>query len=156
MRGRVMLVEQQPRIFSATVRDNLTLGLELSDDELAHALAAVELSDYVAGLPQGLETELHYQGANLSGGQRQRLSIARALLRKPALLILDEGTSALDAATASSVLRSVKSSLRDGVLVLITHDPAVAAMADEVIDLGASPQSARERLSRHDHVGRAE
>ena len=145
LRSRVIVVEQQPRIFSVSVRENLTLGLDVSDADVAEAVAAVEMTSFVRDLPRGLETRLDYQGANLSGGQRQRLSIARALLRKPEILILDEATSALDAATESLVLRSVKRAMQNGILVLITHDPEVAAAADESIDL--HPDAAVQSLS---------
>ena len=135
LRSRVILVEQQPRIFSVSVRENLTLGLSVSDADVADALAAVEMTAFVKELPQGLDTPLNYQGANLSGGQRQRLSIARALLRQPEILILDEATSALDAATEKLVIRSLRGAMQNGILVFISHDPEVASAADEVIDL---------------------
>lgn len=138
LRGRLILVEQQPRIFSSTVRDNLTLGLKINDAEVLAALCAVEMTSFVEDLPDGLDTLLEYQGANISGGQRQRLSIARALLRRPEILILDEATSALDAATERLVIQSLKRTMKDGVLIFITHDPEVAAVADEVIDLHRS------------------
>jgi ATP-binding cassette subfamily B protein len=135
LRSRVILVEQQPRIFSVSIRDNVTLGVQASDAEVAEALAAVEMTGFVGELPRGVDTVLNYQGANLSGGQRQRLALARALLRKPEILILDEATSALDAATEQLVLRSVRHAMQSGILILVTHDPEVAAGADEVIDL---------------------
>ena len=135
LRSRVILVEQQPRIFSVSVRENLTLGLDASDAEVLAAVEAVEMASYLNDLPRGLDTVLDYQGANLSGGQRQRLSLARALLRGPEILILDEATSALDAATEERVIHNVKRAMHDGVLVFITHDPSVASAADEVIDL---------------------
>jgi ABC-type multidrug transport system fused ATPase/permease subunit len=135
LRSRVILVEQQPRIFSVSVRDNLTLGHATSDAAIAAALSAVEMTSFVESLPRGLDTPLDYQGANLSGGQRQRLSIARALVRQPEVLILDEATSALDGPTEALVLRNVKREMGRGVLVLVTHDPEIASATDEVIDL---------------------
>jgi ABC-type multidrug transport system fused ATPase/permease subunit len=135
LRGRVILVEQQPRIFSVSVRENLTLGLDVTDTDVKAALEAVELKTFVESLPDGLDTQLDYQGSNLSGGQRQRLSIARALLRRPEVLILDEATSALDARTEKLVIQSLKRAMHDGILIFITHDPEVAAVADETIDL---------------------
>jgi ATP-binding cassette subfamily B protein len=148
LRNRVILVEQQPRIFSASVRDNLNLGLESSEADVAEALDAVEMTVTVGKLPQGLDTMLDYQGANLSGGQRQRLAIARALLRKPEILILDEATSALDGATEQIVVRRVKESMRNGILIIITHDPELAAAADEIIDLQATDKR-RTREASH-------
>ena len=146
LRSRVILVEQQPRIFSVSVRENITLGFEASDQDVRAAIDAVEMNSFIGHLPRGLDTLLDYQGANLSGGQRQRLSIARALLRKPQILILDEATSALDSETEKLVIRSVRHAMRDGILVFITHDPDVAAAADQVIDL-QSPGSAQHRTA---------
>lgn len=141
MRNRVILVEQQPRLFSISVRENLTLGLTVTDLQVAEAIAAVEMTAHVAEMPQGIDTMLEYQGANLSGGQRQRLSIARALLRKPEVLILDEATSALDTATEVLVIRSVKQAMHDGILMLITHDTEIASEADDVINLHPDAQA---------------
>jgi ABC-type multidrug transport system fused ATPase/permease subunit len=135
LRSRVILVEQQPRIFSVSVRENLTLGLDVDAAALNQALDAVEMTSFVNDLPLGLETTLDYQGANLSGGQRQRLALARALLRRPDVLILDEATSALDAATEELVIRSVRRAMHDGILIFITHDLDLAAAADEIINL---------------------
>jgi ABC-type multidrug transport system fused ATPase/permease subunit len=114
---------------------DLTLGHATSDAAIAAALSAVEMTSFVESLPRGLDTPLDYQGANLSGGQRQRLSIARALVRQPEVLILDEATSALDGPTEALVLRNVKREMGRGVLVLVTHDPEIASATDEVIDL---------------------
>ncbi|MEK8045028.1 ABC transporter ATP-binding protein [Ideonella margarita] len=138
LRQRVVLVEQQPRIFSASVRDNLCLGLTLDDHALNEALQTVDMLEVVQGLPAGLDTPLDYQGSNLSGGQRQRLSIARALLRQPQILILDEATSALDPTTRDTVVARIKQRLHDGVLVFITHDETIAALADTVLALSPS------------------
>lgn len=136
LRDNVVLVEQQPRIFSLSVRENLTLGIEAGDTLLWQVLEAVDMTDTVRGLPRGLDTVLDYQGANLSGGQRQRLSIARALLRQPRILILDEATSALDPETRDLVVTRIRRCLKDGVLVFITHDEKIADLADSVLSLG--------------------
>lgn len=136
LRERVVLVEQQPRVFSASLRDNLTLGLTRDTAQLEAALAVVGLLEFVRALPMGLDTPLDYQGANLSGGQRQRLAIARALLRHPQVLILDEATSALDPAMRDTVVTRIKAYMRGGVLVFITHDQTITALADHVLTLG--------------------
>jgi ATP-binding cassette subfamily B protein len=135
-RARFMLVEQQPKIFSTTVKDNLLLGLDASDDVLYAALETVNLDGLVRDLAQVLDTRLTYLGENFSGGQRQRLGIARALIRQPDVLILDEATSALDPSTRVEVVDKLRARMRDGIIIFITHDPEIAALADEVLSIG--------------------
>ena len=135
---RFMLVEQQPKIFSTSVRNNLLLGISADDDALYQALEVVNLDDVVRSLELGLNTCLNYQGENFSGGQRQRLGIARALIRQPDVLILDEATSALDPDTRVEVVAKLRSKMRDGIIIFITHDPEIAALADEVLHIGES------------------
>ena len=134
-RVRFMLVEQQPRIFSTTVKDNLSLGVNASDDVLYAALETVNLDGMVRDLAQGLDTRLTYLGENFSGGQRQRLGIARALIRQPDVLILDEATSALDPVTRVEVVTKLRARMREGIIIFITHDPEIAALADEVLPI---------------------
>jgi ATP-binding cassette subfamily B protein len=151
LREHVILVEQQTRVFSTSVRENLLLGEQHDDAALWEALRLVDLESHVRALPQGLSAPFEYQGANLSGGQRQRLGIARALIRGPQVLILDEATSALDARTRDVVVANLRRFMRDGILIFITHDDALAACADVVLSLGhAAPESSpaqRERAS---------
>jgi len=137
LRQKVVLVEQQARIFSTSVRQNLLLGLSRDDDEMWGALRAVALDDHVRQLPTGLDANFDYQGANLSGGQRQRLGIARALLRHPDVLILDEATSALDKDTRHVVINSLRERMHDKILIFITHEAEIAALADVVLKLDA-------------------
>jgi ABC-type bacteriocin/lantibiotic exporter with double-glycine peptidase domain len=142
VRTRLLLVEQQPRIFSNSLRENLLFGFTASDDALWDALRLVDLEYTVKHMRDGLDTVLTYQGENFSGGQRQRIGIARALIRNPDVLILDEATSALDVTTRSAVIASVKRRMHTGVLVLITHDPHLLELADQVINF--------EQLQRRD------
>lgn len=135
-RTRFMLVEQQPKIFSTTVKENLLLGARADDDAVYSALDTVNLDGTVRALEQGLDTRLTYLGENFSGGQRQRLGIARALIRKPDVLILDEATSALDPATRIEVVAKLRAKMRDGIIIFITHDPEIAALADDVLSIG--------------------
>jgi ABC-type bacteriocin/lantibiotic exporter with double-glycine peptidase domain len=134
-RARFMLVEQQPKIFSTTVKDNLLLGVNASDDVLYAALETVNLDGMVRDLAQGLDTRLTYLGENFSGGQRQRLGIARALIRQPDVLILDEATSALDPVTRVEVVAKLRDRMREGIIIFITHDSEIAALADEVLPI---------------------
>lgn len=132
LRQHVVLVEQQTRIFSGSVRENIAFGLSLSDAEVQGAVEAAGLSELVSSLPDGLETLLNYQGANFSGGQQQRVGLARALVRKPDVLILDEATSALDGQTRDMVLQNLRVLFHDKILFFITHDSHVIQSVDEV------------------------
>lgn len=132
LRRKVVLVEQQTRIFSGSVRENIALGLTLTDSEVHDAVNAAGLSEFISLLPECVETRLDYQGANLSGGQRQRIGLARAIVRKPDVLILDEATSALDGQTRDVILRYLKELFRDKILLFITHDSHIIQSVDEV------------------------
>jgi ABC-type multidrug transport system fused ATPase/permease subunit len=112
------------------------LGLQASDAALYAALETVNLDSMVRSLDKELDTQLTYLGENFSGGQRQRLGIARALIRQPEVLILDEATSALDAATRIEVVSKLRERMRGGIIIFITHDPEIAALADEVLLIG--------------------
>lgn len=138
-RARFMLVEQQPKIFSTSVKENLLLGARAEDDAIHAALDTVNLEGMVRALAKGLDTRLTYLGENFSGGQRQRLGIARALIREPDVLILDEATSALDPVTRIEVVAKLRERMRNGIIIFITHDPEIAALADDVLSIGPIP-----------------
>lgn len=131
LRKRVVLVEQHTRIFTGTLRENILLGHSASEEQLAMAIQASQLTHFASLAKGGLDFFLEYQGANLSGGQRQRVGIARALVRRPDVLILDEATSALDQNVRNKVLEEVRRLMAHGILILITHDSEIASLADE-------------------------
>ena len=133
LRSRVVLVTQEAFIFSAPIRFNLTLGKPgASEPEIWAALKAADLADDVAALPQGLDAQLGEKGLNLSGGQRQRLSLARALLLDPPILLLDDPLSAVDTETESRIL-SALSDLRQGrATLMVSHRLASVAFADRI------------------------
>lgn len=129
----VAYVAQNAFLFDATVRDNVTLGAEYSDDEVSRALRLAEAGDFVAELPEGIETQLGERGTTLSGGQRQRLALARALIRRPRLLILDDATSAVDPSVEAEILRSLKGADLPSTIVVVAYRPSSIRLADEVV-----------------------
>ena len=131
------LVPQSAFLFDDTVRGNVTLGEDLDDDVVWAALATAQADDFVARLPQGLDTQLGERGTTLSGGQRQRLSLARALVRRPRLLVLDDATSAVDPEVEQRILAAMRTERdADGAngatMVLVAYRKATIALADEV------------------------
>jgi ABC-type bacteriocin/lantibiotic exporter with double-glycine peptidase domain len=135
MRGRIVLVSQETTIFNDTVRNNVRFGMEISDQEIAWACDVAQASEFVDALPLGLDTTLNYRGTNLSGGQRQRIGIARALVRRPSVLLLDESTSALDSDTRNALIQALRKHWKDGILVFVTHDPTIINIVDVSIDM---------------------
>ena len=129
------LVPQATFVFHDTVRENVTLGAAVDDDAVWEALRTVRADGFVAALPQGLDTVVGERGATLSGGQRQRLAIARALARRPALLVLDDATSAIDPAVEADILAGLRGGTGGTTLLLIAYRPATIALADEVVYL---------------------
>ncbi|ALG29944.1 hypothetical protein AOZ07_13790 [Glutamicibacter halophytocola] len=137
LRRKVILVSQEALTVRGTVRDNLLLGMEgISDGQLVAVLEELGLATWLAQQKSGLDTRLGDRGARVSGGQRQRLALARALIREPAVLILDESTSALDAATEQCVLEAVERRRQQGMAVLmISHRLATVGQAQMIVVL---------------------
>ncbi len=133
---RVVYVSQDSLIFNRTIRENICLDREFTNAEIDQALADACLTEMVADLEEGLDFSLAYRGANVSGGQRQRINLARALIRKPDVLILDEVTSALDPQTKTDVVDRLLSAFKGKLLIFVTHDSSFFESVDEVIDLG--------------------
>lgn len=132
----VAVVPQSAFLFDDTVRGNVTLGAEASDDEVWEVLRTAQADEFVRALPLGLDTELGERGTSLSGGQRQRISLARALMRRPRLLVLDDATSAVDPEVEQRILASLRRGAADTTLVVIAYRKATIALADEVVHLG--------------------
>ena len=128
------IVFQEPFLFAGSVRENVMLGLPLDDDAVSLALAAAE-AGFVDELPDGIDTVVGERGVGLSGGQRQRIALARALVRRPSLLLLDDTTSSLDPGTEARVLGNLRSLLTDTTVVAVASRPSTIALADEVLYL---------------------
>ncbi len=130
VRSHVATVLQHPALFNDTVRMNLTLGRELTDEQLWQALQVAQLADTVRELPNGLDTIVGRQGVRLSGGQRQRLAIARMVLSAPQVVILDEATSALDAETEARLHEALRGFLKNRTTLIIAHRLSAVKQAD--------------------------
>ncbi|HEY9900089.1 MAG TPA: ABC transporter ATP-binding protein [Pantanalinema sp.] len=135
LRARVVLLGQQTTIFNDSVLNNVKLGFEAEPAQVEEACRLACIDAEIMALPRGYQSQLNYQGSNLSGGQRQRIGIARALLRRSDVLILDECTSALDQGTCHAVVENILSHARDRIVIFVTHDPWIVGRVDHVIDL---------------------
>ncbi len=132
-RRMISWVAQDTHLFNTTIRGNIALARpEASEAEIAEAVRAAQLSDWISSLPDGLDTKVGEQGAQLSGGQRQRLALARALLARTPVLILDEPTSGLDETTAERLLSDVLATTAGKSLLYVTHRLDELAAFDEV------------------------
>jgi ABC-type multidrug transport system fused ATPase/permease subunit len=138
IRRQFALAGQEAHVFDSTIRENLRLARPTaSDADLEAALASARLDEWVAGLPEGLDTFVGEDGARMSGGQRQRLTLARALLVDAPVLVLDEPTAHLDAATAQALMQDVLAAAGDRTVLLITHRPEGLDLMDDVVRLEA-------------------
>jgi len=131
------VVPQTAFLFDDTVRDNITLGGDLPDEDVWAALRTAQADGFVAALPHGLDTRLGERGTSLSGGQRQRISLARALVRRPRLLVLDDATSAVDPEVEARILGALRDDPAGAgaTLLVVAYRKATIGLADEVIHL---------------------
>ena len=159
-RSWVNVVPQKAELFQGTIRSNLTLGInrEVSDDELWRALDIAQASDFVSEKEGQLDAVVEAFGRNFSGGQRQRLTIARALVQKAPLLILDDSTSALDYLTEAKLLSAIHEKLSDVTLILISQRTNSLKAADKILLLDKGQQlgfASHEELLADNDVYRA-
>jgi len=130
-RQMIGYVPQDTLLLHDTVMKNVTLGdSQLNENNVKGALRAAGILDFVMGMPQGLESTVGERGGKLSGGQRQRIAIARALVHKPALLILDEATSGLDPDTEASIIETLRKLTGELTILAISHQPGLVNASD--------------------------
>ncbi|MEN3358668.1 MAG: ATP-binding cassette, subfamily bacterial [Mycobacteriales bacterium] len=129
------IVSQATFLFDDTVRGNVTLGADMSDEQVWRALAVAQADRFVRALPDGLATRVGERGTSLSGGQRQRIALARALARRPRLLVLDDATSSVDPAVEAAILRGLRSADLHATVVVVAYRRSTIALADEVVFL---------------------
>ena len=136
LRGRIGMVLQNNVLFTGTIRENLLWGREdASEKEIIQAAKDAQAYDFIMSFPDGFDTVLSQGGTNVSGGQKQRLCIARAMLRKPAILILDDSTSAVDSATEAAIRESFARNLKDTTVIIIAQRISSVQYADEIFIL---------------------
>ncbi|MBF0305033.1 MAG: ABC transporter ATP-binding protein [Alphaproteobacteria bacterium] len=134
LRGQIALVPQETILFRTSLRDNIRAGfLDATDREIEEAAKSAGIHAFIAGLPQGYDTVYGESGREFSGGERQRIALARALVRKPAILILDEATSSLDTASEAGILASIRALKGRCTILAITHRLVMARGADRVL-----------------------
>lgn len=136
LRDGVSVVLQKNVLFSGTIGENLRWGNEAaSDEELRRAAGYAQADGFVSSFPEGYETEMGQGGVNVSGGQKQRLCIARAILKKPKILILDDSTSAVDTATEAAIRRAFREELKDTTKFMIAQRISSVEDADRIVVL---------------------
>ena len=136
LRDKVGMVLQKNVLFSGTLRDNLRWGkANATEDELIAATKSADIYDFIAALPDGFDTWVEQGGVNFSGGQKQRLCIARAMIRRPAILILDDSTSAVDTATEARVRTAFKRDLPGTTVIIIAQRISSVQYADKIVVL---------------------
>ncbi len=135
-RALFAVVPQTIHLFNATIRENLLLARpDASEAEMIDAARIAQVHDFIAALPEGYATRIGEQGLRLSGGERQRLALARALLKRAPILVLDEATAHLDPATERAVWRALRAQART--MLIITHQRAGLEDVDGIIALDA-------------------
>ncbi len=132
-RKHLAVVPQTSILFSGSIRDNITYGVEsISEEELMEVVQAANLQDLIESLPEGMDTMVGEHGGKLSGGQRQRISIARALVRKPKVIVLDEATSALDSISEQLVQEALRNLTKDRTTFIVAHRLSTIRDADRI------------------------
>jgi ATP-binding cassette subfamily C protein len=138
LRSAIGYVEQDAPVLAGTLRENLVFAApDVTDDDIRDVLVRAKLDGLVDRLPDGLETEVGHRGSQLSGGERQRIAIARALLRRPRLLLMDEATSQLDAVNESALRDVVAEAARETTVLVVAHRLSTVTNADRIVVMDA-------------------
>jgi ATP-binding cassette subfamily B protein len=133
LRDQVGILLQDTVLFTGSVADNIAYGRSAPREDIIRAARAADAEQFISGLPAGFDAQLGPQGIGLSGGQRQRIGISRVLLRDPPILVLDEPTTGLDAASEAQVMEGLTALMEGRTTILITHSMALARQADRVV-----------------------
>ena len=136
LRRQISIIEQDIFLFSRSIAENIAFGKpDASQEEIEVAARAAQAHDFIADFPEGYQTVIGERGVMLSGGQRQRIALARAFLANPAILILDDSTSAIDSATEDQIQRAIEAASRGRTTILITHRLSQIRWADKIVVL---------------------
>ncbi len=136
LRKNIGMALQQSILFSGTIRENIKYGCpDVSDEVVIKAAKAAQAHEFISSLPEGYDTELGQRGVNLSGGQKQRIAIARALITKPAILILDDSTSAVDVKTESFIQDELKKMMKQCTSIIVAQRISTVLEADKILVL---------------------
>ncbi len=135
IRKQVAMVMQSAMLFPASIKDNITCGHPMSDEVIRQACDAAQLSDWIATLPDGIDTFVGERGGKVSGGQAQRIAIARAIAKGASVVLLDEATSALDGDTSNAVLSALENLTKGKTVVSVSHRPETLAGCSRIYRL---------------------
>lgn len=136
LRSKIGFVPQSPILFSGTIADNIRYGkLDATDLEVHHAAEIAQASEFIQAMKDGYQSVIAQGGTNLSGGQKQRLAMARALIRKPGIYVLDDSFSALDFKTDARLRAALKKEIVDSTLIIVAQRVSTIMDADQIIVL---------------------
>jgi ATP-binding cassette subfamily B protein len=136
LRARIAVALQETVLFSGTIRENITFGRpEATDEEMTTAAKIAQAHDFISGFPAGYDTQINQRGVNLSGGQKQRIAIARALLVQPAVLILDDSTSAVDVETEAKIQTALNEVNHRSTIFMVAQRISSVLRADKILVL---------------------
>jgi ATP-binding cassette, subfamily B, bacterial len=134
LRQQISIIEQDIFLFSRSIGDNIAFGKPgATQEEIEEAARAAQAHDFITSFPEGYATVVGERGVTLSGGQRQRIALARAFLTDPAILILDDSTSAIDSATEDQIQRAIERASEGRTTILITHRLSQIRWADKIV-----------------------